>query len=45
MRTWMWDWVSWPYSRKLTEHRKPALMEKIIIIKKQKKKVDFPTPE
>ena len=30
------DWVTLLYSRKLTEHCKPAMMEKIIIIKKKK---------
>jgi len=24
----MWDWVTLLYSRKLTEHRKPSIMEK-----------------
>ena len=33
----MCDWVSLLYSRKLTEHCKPALIEKIKIIKKNKK--------
>ena len=27
----MWDWVALPYGRKLTEHCKPAIMEKIKI--------------
>jgi len=33
----MYDWVTLLYSRKLTEHCKPAIMEKIKIIKKKKK--------
>ena len=32
----MCDWVTLPYSRKLTEHCKPSIMEKIKIIKKKK---------
>ena len=32
----MCDWVMLLYSRKLTEHCKPAMMEKIKIIKKKK---------
>ena len=35
------DWVTLPYSRKLTEHGKPIIMEKIkIILKIIKNKVD-----
>ena len=34
----MCDWVTLLYSRKLTEHCKPAIMEKIKIIIKLKKK-------
>ena len=34
----MCDWVSLLYYRKLTEHRKPAIMEKKKTIKKKKKK-------
>ena len=34
----MCDWVTLLYSRKLTEHCKPAIMEKIKIIMKIKKK-------
>ena len=30
----MCDWITWLYSRKLTEHCKPAIMEKIKIILK-----------
>ena len=30
------DWVTLLYSRKLTEHCKPAIMEKIKIIKKKR---------
>ena len=30
----MCDWVTWLYSRKLTEHCKPAIMEKKIKIKR-----------
>ena len=33
----MCDWVTLLYSRKLTEHCKPVIMEKIKIIKKKKK--------
>ena len=33
----MCDQVTLPYSRKLTEHYKPAIMEKIKIIVKKKK--------
>ena len=36
MYTCMCDWVSLLYSRKLTEHCKPAIMEKIKIIKKKR---------
>ena len=32
------DWVTLLYRRKLTEHCKPAIMEKIKIIKKKKDK-------
>ena len=32
----MCDWISFLYSRKLTEHGKPTIMEKIKIIKKKK---------
>ena len=32
----MCDWVTLLYSRKLTEHCKPAIMKKIKIIKDQK---------
>ena len=35
----MCDWVTLPYSRKLTEHCKPAIMEKIKIIKRKKRGV------
>ena len=35
----MCDWVTLPYSRKLTEHHKPAITEKIKIIIKLKKLV------
>ena len=31
----MCDWVTWLYSRKLTEHSKPTIMAKIKIIKKK----------
>ena len=41
MHTCMCNWVTMLYSRKLTEHRKPAIMEKIKIIIKLKKKVTF----
>ena len=34
MYTYMCDWVTLLYSRKLTENCKPAIMEKIKIIKK-----------
>ena len=34
----MCDWVTLLYSRELIEHCKPAIMEKIKIIKKMKKK-------
>ena len=34
----MYDWVTFLYSRKLTEHSKPAVMEKIKIIFKKFKK-------
>ena len=34
----MCDWVTLLYSRKLTEHCKPAMMEKIKIIKKNNNK-------
>ena len=34
----MCDWVPLLYSRKLTEHCKPTIMEKIKIIKKEKRK-------
>ena len=34
----MCDWVSLLYSRKLTEHCKPTIIEKIKIIKKKKKR-------
>ena len=34
----MCNWVTLLYSRKLTEHCKPAIMEKIKIIIKKKKK-------
>ena len=37
MYTCMCDWVTLLYSRKLTEHCKPAIMEKIKIIIKRKK--------
>ena len=33
----MYDWVILLYSRKLTEHCKPSIMEKIKIIKKKKR--------
>ena len=36
MYTCMCDWVTLLYSRKLTEHCKPAIMEKIKIIIKRK---------
>ena len=36
MYTCMCDWVTLLYSRKLTEHCKPAIMEKIKIIIKKK---------
>ena len=36
------DWVSLPYSRKLTEHCKPTIMEKIKLITKFKKKCGVP---
>ena len=38
----MCDWVTLLYSRKLTEHCKPAKMEKIKIIIKKKEKADRP---
>ena len=38
MYTCMCGWVNLLYSRKLSEHCKPAIMEKIKIIKLQKKK-------
>ena len=37
----MCDWVSLLYSRKLAEHCKPTIMEKIKIIKKNKKALPF----
>ena len=37
MYTCMCNWVTLLYSRKLTEHCKPAMMEKIEIIKKRRK--------
>ena len=37
MYTCMCDWVNLLDSRKLTEHYKPTIMEKIEIIKKKKK--------
>ena len=40
----VWDWVTFLYSSKLTEHCKPSIVEKIKIIKKfttQKKSVFF----
>ena len=44
------DWVTLLYSRKLTGHCKPALMEKIKIIEKKnpvlpKGQIQIPTPE
>ena len=36
MYTCMSDWVTLLYSRKLTEHCKPALMEKIKVINTKK---------
>lgn len=33
----MYDWVTLLYRRRLTEHRKPAIMEKIKITKFKKK--------
>ena len=33
----MCNWVTLPYSRKLTEHSKPAIMEKMKIIINEKK--------
>ena len=33
------DWVTWICSRKLTEHCKSAVMDKINIIKKKRKKM------
>ena len=38
----MYDWVTFLYSRKLAEPRKPSMMEKIKVIKKKKKKKEFP---
>ena len=40
MYTCMYNGVTILYSRKLTEHSKPAIMEKIEIIIKKKKKKD-----
>ena len=40
----MCDWVTLLYSRKLTEHYKPAMMEKIKIIKKKKKRKEKAVP-
>ena len=37
MYTCMCDWVSLLYGRKLIEHCKPAIMEKIKIVKKEGK--------
>ena len=37
----MCDWVTLLYSRKLTEHCKPAIMEKIKIIIKKIKRADI----
>ena len=47
----MCDWVTLHYSSQLTEHCKPAMMEKIKIIKKinqrtfKKRKEMYPLPE
>ena len=38
----MCDWVTLLYSRKWTEQCKPAMIEKIKIIKKEKKKIENP---
>ena len=40
----MCDWVTLLYRRKLTEHCKPAIMEKIQIIKKKKKIAGMKNP-
>ena len=39
MYTCVCDWVTLLYSRKLTEHYKPAIMEKIKIIIKKKQEI------
>ena len=39
----MCNWVTMLYSRKLTEHCKPAMMEKKIITQKKKKKMKLLT--
>ena len=39
----MCDWVNFLYSKKLTEHCKPAIMEKIKIIKKKKRELSVHT--
>ena len=36
----MCAWLTWLYSRNLTEHCQPAMMEKIKIIKKKKKNAE-----
>ena len=42
MYTCICDWVTLLCNRKLTDHCKPAMMEKIkIIIKKEKKKIKY----
>ena len=38
----MCDWVILLYSRKVTEHCKPTISEKIKIIKKKKKRKRYP---
>ena len=37
----MCDWVTLLYSRNLTEHCKPAIMEKLKIIKKEEMWLEF----
>ena len=37
----MCNWLTMLYSRKLTEHYKPAMMEKIKILKKEKKRKKY----
>ena len=39
MHVGMFDWVTLLSSRKLTEHCKPAMMEKVKIIKKKENRI------